>query len=35
METSDLVELTMAKHHRIEDYGDRPLELLEQARPRG
>ncbi|MGI6418985.1 MAG: ABC transporter permease [Thermoguttaceae bacterium] len=33
METSDLVELTMAKHHRIEDYGVTvPLELLEQAK---
>ena len=33
METSDLVELTMVRHHRIEDYGVTvPLELLEQAK---
>ena len=33
METADLVELTMAEHHRMEDYGVTvPLELLEQAK---
>ncbi|MDI9445859.1 MAG: ABC transporter permease, partial [Planctomycetota bacterium] len=33
METSDLVELTMVRHHRIEDYGVTvPLDLLEQAK---
>ncbi len=33
METADLVELTMAEHHRLEDYGVTvPLELLEQAK---
>ncbi|MHB8902489.1 MAG: ABC transporter permease [Thermoguttaceae bacterium] len=33
METSDLVELTIAENHRLEDYGVTvPLELLEQAK---
>ncbi len=33
METSDLVELTIAEHHRLEDFGVTvPLELLEQAK---
>jgi len=33
METSELIELTMAGHHRMDDYGVTvPLELLEQAK---
>lgn len=33
METSELVKMTLEKHHRLEDYGVTvPLELLEQAK---